>query len=159
MLALHLGLVSRAVRTRRNESLDEADLYQEGTVGLLHAIDRFETSGKDDFATYAGEQIALHMDLAIAAENASVREAKDLVEAAESYERAEQELRREKRGVAASDREVAERLGWTESRTAEVHEMVAAARRRHDEEMLAYVDPEDVDPGELRRLLDDRGSG
>lgn len=158
ILSRHLNLVDDAVSTRRNESLAEADLYQEGTIGLLRAIDGFAASGRDDFSIYAREQIALHMDLAIAAENASVREARDMVAAAESFERTEQELRREKHGVAPTDREIAERLEWTEARAAEVREMVAAARRRHDEELLAYVDPEDVDPEELRKLLDERGS-
>jgi RNA polymerase sigma-B factor len=158
ILALHLPLVDDAVGSRRNESLGAADLYQEGTVGLLRAIDGFAAAERDDFEAYAREQIAFHMDLALAAENASVREARELVEAAESFERAEQELRRRHHGAAPSDKQIAERLEWSEPRTAEIREMVAAARRRHDEEMLAFVDPEDVDPDELRRLLDERGS-
>lgn len=143
---------------RRPEgSLSSSDLYQEGTIGLLRAIDGFSETGRDDFEIYAREQISLHMDLAVAAEDASVREARDLVQAAEAYEAAEQELRRLNQGVP-SDQELAERLGWTEVRTAEVREMVVAARRRHDEELLAYVDPEEVDPEELRKLIDERGS-
>jgi DNA-directed RNA polymerase specialized sigma subunit len=162
ILARHLHLVEAAVGVRRAESLAASDLYQEGTVGLLRAIDGFAASGRPEFTAYAQQQIALHMDLALAAENASIREAKDLVEAAEAFERAEQEVRRARKGTgstAPTDKEIAAKLGWTEARTAEVREMVAAARRRHDEELLAYVDPEDVDPDELRRMLDERGSG
>lgn len=157
LLSDNLHLVEDAVGVRPEGSLSPSDLYQEGTIGLLRAIDGFSETGRDDFEIYAREQIASHMDLAVAAEDASAREARDLVEAAEAYEAAEQELRRLNKGVP-SDKELAERLGWTEVRTVEVREMVVAARRRHDEELLAYVDPDEVDPEELRRLIDERGS-
>jgi DNA-directed RNA polymerase specialized sigma subunit len=158
LLSDNLHLVEDAVGVRTEQSLGASDLYQEGTIGLLRAIDGFSETGRDDFETYAREQIALHMDLAVAAEEASVKEARDLVKAAEAYEAAEQELRRLNKGTVPSDKEVAERLGWSEVRTVEVREMVVAARRRHDEELLAFVDPEELDPEELRRLIDERGS-
>ena len=81
-----------------------------------------------------------------------------MVGAAEQFEATEQGFRRE-HGRSGTHEELAEALGWTVQRTAEVADMVAGARQQHDEELLAYLDPEDVDPAELRRLLEERGEG
>jgi RNA polymerase primary sigma factor len=155
LLQAHLDWVEHAARQRSGRSLGEGDLFQEGTIGLMRAIDEFRSTGREDFEPYARERISLHMDLALAAEDASIRDAQGLVDAAESYERAEQELRREQ-GRPASDQEIARRLEWSVTRTVEIREMVTEARRRHDEELLAFLEVEDVDPEELRRLVDER---
>jgi DNA-directed RNA polymerase sigma subunit (sigma70/sigma32) len=68
------------------------------------------------------------------------RAAAQLVEDAEAYERAEISVRREK-GREATREEIAEKLEWTPERTARLGEMVKEARRRHDEELLQYLDP------------------
>jgi hypothetical protein len=41
--------------------------------------------------------------------------------------------------------ELAEKLEWTVDRTLYVARVVADARRRYDEEMLALIDPEAID--------------
>src|ERR1700682_5345181 len=41
--------------------------------------------------------------------------------------------------------ELAEKLEWTVQRTRYVAQVVADARRRHDEEMLEFIDPEAID--------------
>jgi hypothetical protein len=57
---------------------------------------------------------------------------------------------------APSESEIAEKLEWTIDRTRYVAQVVAEARRRHDEELLAFIDPEaldfdgDDDPGPSR---------
>ena len=38
--------------------------------------------------------------------------------------------------------EIAQKLEWTVERTRYVAAVVAEARRKHDEELLAYIDPE-----------------
>jgi DNA-directed RNA polymerase sigma subunit (sigma70/sigma32) len=84
------------------------------------------------------------MDAAIAAEAAAVRDAELLVAAATDFERTELLLRRElHRPPAAS--EVAEKLEWTVERTQYVAQIVTDARRRHDEELLAFIDPDAID--------------
>jgi DNA-directed RNA polymerase specialized sigma subunit len=155
VLQAHLDWVAHAARLRAGRALGEADLLQEGTIGLLGAIDEFGSTGRDEFEPYAREQISLHMDLALAAEEASIRDAQGLVAAAEAYEGAEQQLRRE-HGRLASDQEIASRLEWSVTRTVEVREIVTEARRRHDQELAAFLEAEDVDPDELRRLVDER---
>jgi DNA-directed RNA polymerase sigma subunit (sigma70/sigma32) len=84
------------------------------------------------------------MDAAIAAEAAAVRDGELLVAAANDYERTELLLRREiHRPPTAS--EIAEKLEWTVDRTQYVASVVADARRRHDEELLEFIDPDAID--------------
>jgi hypothetical protein len=47
-------------------------------------------------------------------------------------------------GRNATNAELAEKLEWTEQRTEQIGRLVDDARRRHDEELLDYLDP--VDP-------------
>ncbi|TMA17381.1 MAG: hypothetical protein E6J85_17015 [Deltaproteobacteria bacterium] len=84
------------------------------------------------------------MDGAIAAEGAAVREGELLVAAASDYERTELLLRREL-GRTATEADIAEKLEWTVERTRYVAQVVAEARRRHDEELLEFIDPAAID--------------
>ena len=51
--------------------------------------------------------------------------------------------------------ELAEKLEWTAQRTRYVAQVVADARRGHDEEMLEFIDPEAIDfDGDERPAFD-----
>jgi phage tail tape-measure protein len=84
------------------------------------------------------------MDAAIEAEAAAVREGEQLVAAAGDYERVEIMLRKTLRRPA-TEAEIAQKLEWTVERTRYVAQVVADARRRHDEELLAFIDPDAID--------------
>ncbi|MFZ0215295.1 MAG: hypothetical protein WAM30_05065 [Candidatus Dormiibacterota bacterium] len=158
LLEVHLDLVLEAARARAQgggEALTSADLFQEGTIGLLSAIDAYASSGEGEFEAYARGRIASGMDAAEAAETDAREESRELIQAAEQYERAEVALHKEQ-GRPPTGEELARLLGWTAARTAEVAEMIVNARRQHDEELLQYLDPEDVSQEELQRLLDER---
>jgi len=144
LVAVHLDRVVRLAATRRDAGLSVADLVQEGSIGLLQAVRTFVDSGEIDFASFAEARIGAQMDAAISAEAAAVREGELLVAAATDYERAELVLRRAllREPTAA---ELAEKLEWTTERTLYVAQVVADARRRYDEEMLAFIDPEALD--------------
>jgi hypothetical protein len=73
-----------------------------------------------------------------------VHEGELLVAAASDYERAELVLARILHRVPTAE-ELAEKLEWTVDRTLYVANVVADARRRYDEEMVAFIDPEAVD--------------
>jgi RNA polymerase sigma factor (sigma-70 family) len=134
-------LVADAARQREGRSLEGGDLFQEGTIGLLSAIDSFHDSGQKEFESYAREQIALRMDAALQEEDAAVERAASLVRAAEEYERGEQQTRREL-GRPGTDEEVAGKLKWSLEHTRKIKEMVQEARRRHDEDILSFLDPQ-----------------
>ena len=144
LVAGHLPMVIRLAGGRGEQGLSVADLVQEGSIGLVEAIREFTTSGEADFARYAEQKVAAQMDAAIASEAASVRDAQLLVAAATDYERTEilmrLELERE-----PTEAELAEKLEWTIDRTRYVAQVVAEARRRHDEELLAFIDPDAIE--------------
>ena len=143
-MAAHLERVVKLAATRGEQGLSTPDLVQEGSIGLLEAVRTFADSGESDFAQFADAHIAAQMDVAIAAEAAAVHEGELLVAAATDYERAELVMKRElHRDPTAA--ELAEKLEWTVDRTLYVARVVADARRRYDEEMLALIDPEAID--------------
>lgn len=155
LVAAHLDMVIRLAAARGDQGLTVPDLVQEGSIGLVQAVRSFADSGEADFANFAEVRIGAQMDAAIAAEVAAVREGELLVAAATDYERAELIMRRtlHREPTAA---ELAEKLEWTLDRTLYVAQVVADARRRYDEELLAFIDPEaiDLDNDDERAELD-----
>ena len=153
LVAAHLNLVIQLAAARREQPLSVPDLVQEGSIGLVEAVRTFATSGDSDFPRFAGQLIDEKIDAAIAAEAASVRDAELLITAATDYERTEVLIRIEL-GRETTEAELAEKLEWTVDRTRYVAHVVADARRRHDEELLEFIDPAaiDFDDDETRRI-------
>lgn len=152
LVAANLGLVIRLAEARNEKGLSVPDLVQEGALGLFEAVQSFAKSGEYDFARFAEHKIAEQMDAAIAAEAAAVRDAELLVTAANDYERTEVLLRRTL-GHEPSAAQIAEKLEWTVDRTRYVAQVVADARRRHDEELLEFIDA-DADAMDIDDALD-----
>jgi RNA polymerase sigma factor (sigma-70 family) len=144
LVAAHLDMVIRLAEARSEQRLSVADLVQEGSIGLVEAVRSFARSDEMDFATFAEQLINSRMDDAIAAEAVAVRDAELLVAAATDYELTEVVLRREL-DREPTESEFAEKLEWTIDRTRYVAHVVADARRRYDEEMLQFIDPEAID--------------
>ena len=144
LVAAHLDLVIRLAAARGEQPLSVPDLVQEGSIGLVEAVRSFASSQDAEFQRFAERHINERIDAAIATEAASVRDAELLVAAATDYERTELLMRREL-GREATEAELAEKLEWTVERTRYVAQVVADARRGHDEEMLAFIDPTAID--------------
>lgn len=144
IVAAHLGMLIRLAEARNHQGLSVPDLVQEGSIGLVEAVRSFPAGDPLDFKQFAERKAGEQMDAAIAAEAAAVRDAELLVTAANDYERTELLLRSELRRNPAPA-EIAEKLEWTVERTLYVAQVVADARRRHDEELLAFVDPDALD--------------
>jgi RNA polymerase sigma factor (sigma-70 family) len=140
----HLDWVLSAARERADRGLSQGDLFQEGTIGLMEAIHEFPASGRQDFETFARDHVVGRMERALGAEEKAVRDTQLLLQAAHDYAEAELTARREL-GREASMIELAAKLEWSLQRTEEIAQMVADARRRHDEEILQYLDPDDID--------------
>jgi RNA polymerase primary sigma factor len=144
VVAANLGLVIRLAEQRDDQGLSVAELVQEGSLGLVDAVRTFLSSGSADFQGFAEKKVGDQMDAAIAAEAAAVRDAELLVAAAADYERTQLLLARELHREPTSA-EIAEKLGWTVERTQYVAQVVTDARRRHDEELLQFIDPDAID--------------
>lgn len=143
LVAANLAMVIRLAEVRQEKGLSVPDLVQEGSLGLVEAVRSFPQDGAD-FGAFAEQRVGEQMDAAIAAEAASVRDAEQLVAAATDYERTEVSLHKTLLRPA-TEAEIAEKLEWTVERTRYVAQVVADARRRHDEELLAFIDPDAVD--------------
>ncbi|TMC91744.1 MAG: hypothetical protein E6J12_04575 [Chloroflexi bacterium] len=144
LVEVFLPTVVRLAAARREHGLSLPDLVQEGSIGLIEAIRTFSASGEADFAGFAESHITAQLDSAIDAEAAAVRETQLLITAAEDYDRTQIVLHRELHREP-TEQELAEKLEWNVERTRYVARVVADARRRHDEELLAFVDPESLD--------------
>jgi RNA polymerase sigma factor (sigma-70 family) len=150
----HLDLVVEQALKRVGEGLPPADLFQEGSIGLMAAINHFAGSPQTDFGAFARQQIGLYIEAAIAAEQAIERDEAMLMSAAQEYEGAEIAVGRDM-GRKATPQELAIKLEWSVERTRQIGEMVEEARRRHDEELIQYLDPERV----LFETADEEGPG
>jgi RNA polymerase primary sigma factor len=144
LVAAKLGMVIRLAEARADKGLPVSDLVQEGSLGLVEAVRSFKDRGQGDFSAFAEQMVGEQMDAALAAETAAVREGEQLVAAANDYERIEVLLHRALRR-APTEAEIAEKLEWSVDRTRYVAQVVAEARRRHDEELLAFIDPDAID--------------
>lgn len=144
LVAGGLAMVIRLAGTRSEQGLSVADLVQEGSIGLVEAVRSFTRSGESDFARFAEDKVLAQMDEAIATEATSIRDAQLLVAAATDYEHTEVVMRYEL-SRSPTEAELAEKLEWTVDRTRYVAQVVADARRRHDEEMLAFIDPDAIE--------------
>ena len=155
LVAAYLPAVVRLAAARADEGLSVPDLVQEGSIGLLEAVREFARSGERDFAAFAEQHIAVQLSRAIDEEAAAVREEQLLIAAAEDYARTEVLLRRTLLRNP-TEAELAEKLEWTVDRLRFVAKTVDEARRRHDEELLAYVDPDvlDIDDGDSAIEID-----
>jgi DNA-directed RNA polymerase sigma subunit (sigma70/sigma32) len=141
LVAAYLPTVVRLAAARSDQGLSVPDLVQEGSIGLVQAVREFAGSGEPDFEAFAEAHINLQLAAAIESEAAAVRDAQLLVTAAEDYARTEVILRRTLEREP-TESELAEKLEWTVDRLRYVATVVAEARRRHDEELLAFIDPE-----------------
>jgi DNA-directed RNA polymerase sigma subunit (sigma70/sigma32) len=144
LVAANLAMVLRLAEARSDRGLPVGDLVQEGSLGLVEAVRTFAADGSGDFGAFAEQKAVEQMEAALAAEIAAVRDAELLVAAASDYERTEILLHKLLRRPA-TEAEIAEKLEWTVDRTRYVAQVVADARRRHDEELLAFIDPDAAD--------------
>lgn len=144
LLETHLHVVLTSATVRRDRGLPVGDLFQEGSIGLFTAIGDFTGDGSTEFERFIEEQVDLCLDTALQAEELDVQAERALVVAAEDFDRVELMLARELKRKP-TDLEIGARLEWDAARTAHVREMVDEARRRHDAEILALLEPEELD--------------
>jgi DNA-directed RNA polymerase specialized sigma subunit len=140
----HLDWVLSAARERADRGLSQSDLFQEGTIGLMEAIRSFPSSGRTDFEAFVREQVAVHMERALGDEKKAVDDSQMLLQAAHDYVEAELKARQDL-GRSPTNLELAAKLEWSTQRTEEIGLMVADARRRHDEEIIQYLEPDEID--------------
>jgi len=109
LIEANLRLVISIVKKHLGRGLGFSDLIQEGNVGLMKAVDKFEYKRGYKFSTYATWWIRQAITRAIAEQSRTIRIPVHMVEAVNRMTKAMQELVQEK-GREPSSEEVAERM-------------------------------------------------
>jgi RNA polymerase primary sigma factor len=110
-------VVATAQRFHRSGALPLADLIQEGNIGLMKAVDRFDHRRGYRFSTYATWWIRHYVTRAVADKGRLVRIPVHTLDAITRLARADAELGRAT-GATPDDSELAERAGLPEARVA-----------------------------------------
>jgi RNA polymerase primary sigma factor len=124
MIEANLRLVVMIARRYRGRGLEQVDLIQEGTLGLVRAVDGFDWRKQTKLSTYAAWWIRHAITQALATSARPIRLSAPLLRRLAAIARADQALSAEL-GRVPTDAEVAERLSLT---VRQVVEARAAAR-------------------------------
>ncbi len=134
-------VVTIARRFRGNDLVGLADLVQEGVIGLIRAVEKFDPGRGNTFSTYATWWIRQAISRALAEQARSVRVPKHVSDQVSSCLRARGELR-EQLGREPSVREVAVAIGVAESQVAVLLRCAEPAKALHlVGEGAAYEEP------------------
>lgn len=110
LIESNLKLVISVARKHLNRGLDFADLIEEGNIGLIKAVDKFDYLKGFKFSTYATWWIRQAITRAIADQARTIRIPVHMVETINKLARIERQLTQEL-GREPLPKEVAERIG------------------------------------------------
>jgi RNA polymerase primary sigma factor len=120
LVAKHLGLIRSVAAHYRNLGLPFDDLVQEGSVGLLEAIDLYDPARGADFETYARFRARRAIRNALTEKSRLIRLPKQIVERRRAVERTEARLAAAE-GHVPTAQQVAFALGLPQSVVLEIH--------------------------------------
>jgi RNA polymerase sigma factor (sigma-70 family) len=112
MIEANLRLVVAFAKRYRGQGLEFLDLIQEGNLGLIHAVDRFDWRRETRFSTYASWWIRAAIGQALANSSRTIRLSVPLLERLRRIKAAEHELS-SGLGRTPSEREIADAAGIT----------------------------------------------
>jgi DNA-directed RNA polymerase sigma subunit (sigma70/sigma32) len=134
----NLYLVLEATEARKHRGVSFGDLFQEGTVGLISAVEHYKPSD-GAFNARVAHVIAVTMDDVLAQTEEAQRNDEAFVIACRLLQSA-QRLLSERLDRPATPTELAKLLQWDEARVNVILAMLGEARTTHDQELLDYLD-------------------
>lgn len=140
LVHLHLSLVEHCARRFRNRGEPFEDLVQVGTIGLIKAVDRFETDRGVEFSTYATPTVIGEIKRHFRDKGWAIRVPRRLQELRMQIGSATAELT-QKLGRSPTPRELAEVIGCT------VEEVMEGIESSHAYATLSLDASDDNDEG------------
>ena len=140
LVHLHLSLVEHCARRFRNRGEPFEDLVQVGTIGLIKAVDRFETDRGVEFSTYATPTVIGEIKRHFRDKGWAIRVPRRLQELRMQIGGATGELT-QKLGRSPTPRELAEVIGCT------VEEIMEGIESSHAYATLSLDASDDSDDG------------
>ena len=140
LVHLHLSLVEHCARRFRNRGEPFEDLVQVGTIGLIKAVDRFETDRGVEFSTYATPTVIGEIKRHFRDKGWAIRVPRRLQELRMQIGSATGELT-QKLGRSPTPRELAEVIGCT------VEEIMEGIESSHAYATLSLDATDDNDDG------------
>jgi RNA polymerase sigma-B factor len=144
LVQLYLPLVETLARRYRGPGAEFDDLLQAGSIGLLNAIERYDSRRSDEFAAYAVPTVAGEMKRYIRDRSAAVRLPRPLHEAAGRLPKERERLTR-RLGRTPSDAELAEAVGISPAEFAELEAALRAPAPDTSTEAMADPRPHSSD--------------
>jgi RNA polymerase primary sigma factor len=154
----NLRLVVHLARAYRDRGLPMLDLIEEGNLGLIHAVDRFEPERRLRFSTYASVWIRQSILRGLAELSRAVRIPVQMFQQVNRYVRVERTLRGRLRRDPSVD-EVAAELGISSLRAGRLAALVAGVRSLDEgssREAFEQLSDEDLasPPPSVERLVE-----